>query len=69
MIIQRCVYGIGVEYMHTLCAMLKKRPCILRNLIKEKLPIRIAHIVKPHVPILKPKLAKECNFFQPAVEQ
>ena len=26
------------------------------------MPSHIAHIVKPHVPKLKPKLAKECNF-------
>ena len=29
---------------------------------EERNPTHIAHIGKPHMPTLKPKLAKECNF-------
>lgn len=32
------------------------------------LPTHIAHIVKPHMPTHKPKLAKECNLPNPELK-
>ncbi len=32
-------------------------------------PAHVAHIVKPHEPTLKPKLAKECNFYKTFLQQ